>query len=154
MQALVIENDPTVLLSLTKHLRVSGFEVTVCIEGVSALEAYRQMFYPLVVLAFDRPGIYGEQVCHQIRLMPKGMRSIILALTAGNEPEHTQTVFYAGADEYLSRPLDLKLLKRQLKTFEQRLQHLADREPLDEYLHQLEQAVAVMRERMAMTKQL
>jgi DNA-binding response OmpR family regulator len=154
MKALVIENDPIILLLLTKHLRSFGFDVTACPDGVTALDAYHQTFYPLVVIDLERFGKYGVEMCSHIRSIPGGERSIILALTGRQEREPFSFAFQTEADEYLPKPLNPDLLKKCLKGFEHQLRNLAEREPLEEYLRHLEQAVEVTRERMVITKHL
>jgi DNA-binding response OmpR family regulator len=154
MKALIVENDPLLLLFLVRHLRLFGFDITACPDGVTALDAYHQTFYPLVIIDLERFGGYGVEMCSHIRSMPGGERSIILALTGRQEPEHFSFTFQGKADEYLPKPLNPNLLKKRLKGFEHQFRNLAEREPLEEYLRHLEQAVEVTRERMAITKQL
>jgi DNA-binding response OmpR family regulator len=154
MKALVIENDPLVLVFLTRYLRLFGFDVTACPDGVTALDAYHQTFYSLVVVDVERFRGYGVDLCSHIRSMPGGERSIILALTGRQESGLFSSAFQAEADEYLAKPLNSDLLKKHLSRFDRQLRNLAEREPLEEYLRHLEQAVEVTRERMVVTERL
>ncbi len=82
-----------------------GHEVTACETAISALEAYQQTFYPLIVTDLGLPGMDGLELCHRIRSLPQGEQSMILVVTARDTPEDLQAVLDAGADDYLIKPV-------------------------------------------------
>ncbi len=151
MKALIVENESVARLLLEKQIRSFGFEVTTCTGGISALEAFKQTFYPLIVLDLGLPDIYGLDLCRQIRAMPGGDRGIILVLTERHDPEYLQSVIKVGADDYLTKPVSVELLRMRLTIIERQLQNLAEHKQVEEHLCQLQKAVETMRLGMTIT---
>jgi len=145
MKALIVENESVARLLLEKQIRSFGFEVTVCMDGKASLEAYQQTFYPLIVLDLGLPDMYGLDLCRQIRAMPEGSRSVILVITERYDPEYLQAVIEAGADDYLTKPVSMELLKMRLTIIERQLQNLVEHKSVEEHLRQLDKAVETMR---------
>lgn len=115
MKVLVVENEPVARLLLEKQIHAFGFDVTVCMNGTCALEAYKEMFYPLIVIDLGLPDMYGLDFCRQIRMMPRGERSVILVITERHDNEYLQALIEAGADSYLTKPVSMEILKMHLK---------------------------------------
>ena len=100
--------------------------------------------YPLVILDWLLPGMDGLQLCRQMRGLPHGDRSVILMITARNEPADLQEVLDAGADDYLAKPVSVELLNVRLTVAEQQVHVRTERkraeEALEKTLIQLKEA--------------
>ena len=60
-----------------------------------------------VILDLLLPGVNGFDICRQIK-QDKYLRDTkVLAITGYDTPEHKDKIFSAGADDYLSKPMDL-----------------------------------------------
>ncbi|MEW6730645.1 MAG: sigma 54-interacting transcriptional regulator [Acidobacteriota bacterium] len=144
MKTLIVEDDPVMQRLLDKILQIRGHEVTICGDAETAWEAYQRDAYQLVLLDWMLPGMNGLQLCRQIRTLPCGDHSVILAITACNKAEDLQQVLKAGADDYLAKPVSIGLLKIRLAIAEQQVQNLTVRKQaearLSGMLRQLEKS--------------
>jgi PAS domain S-box-containing protein len=120
MKTLFVEDDAIARFTFKKHMRSLGHEVTACVDAKTALEAYQQTFYPLIVVDLGLPGMDGLELCRRIRALPQGDRSMILVITAWERPEDVQAALDAGADDYLIKPVNLQQLQVRLTILVQR----------------------------------
>jgi len=139
MKALLVEDELIVSLMLAAQLRSYGYEVTTCTTAKTALEAYQQTFYPLILLDLGLPDIEGVELCRQIRVLPQGDQSIVLVVTARDAPADLQAALDAGADDYLIKPVSMQLLKVRLTIIARQLRNLTERRQADEALRESEQ---------------
>jgi PAS domain S-box-containing protein len=144
MKVLIVENEPVVRLLFEKQVRLSGFDVTACTDGKAALEAYKQTCYPLVVIDLGLPDVYGMDLCHQIRALSQPNQTLILVITERSDPEYLQAIIAAGANDYLSKPVNTELLKMRLTVLGQQMQRLSEYGQMEERLQHLKQAVETM----------
>jgi PAS domain S-box-containing protein len=127
MRTLIVEDDGDMRRLLELVLRGRGYEVTACADAESAFIAYERSLYPLVLLDWMLPGMDGLELCRKLRGLPHGDRSLILVVTSRNRPEDLRRVLDVGADDYVTKPLDLQLLGVRLTIAEQRVRDLSDR---------------------------
>ncbi|HSQ02581.1 MAG TPA: sigma 54-interacting transcriptional regulator, partial [Burkholderiales bacterium] len=125
VKTLLVEDDLTTRSLLKGLLEARGYEVSACADGESAWELYTRTAYPLVLLDLMLPGIDGLQLCRRMRGLPHGDRSIIVVLTGRNQPQDLQAVLDAGADDYLTKPVDAQRLAVRLTIAERQVDHLA-----------------------------
>lgn len=121
MKTLVVEDDPSMLHLFEIILQSRGHEIAAYKNAEAAWQAYQRENYPLVILDWLLPGMDGLELCRQIRGLPNGDRSVILVATVRDELEDLQAVLESGADDYLSKPVDVKLLNVRLTIAEQRV---------------------------------
>lgn len=109
-KVLLAEDDPAISDPLARALRREGYDVEVCSDGESALEAaLRQP--DLVVLDLGLPKMDGLEVCRRLRQEGSGVP--VLILTARADEVDTVVGLDAGADDYVTKPFRLaELLAR------------------------------------------
>jgi PAS domain S-box-containing protein len=139
METLLVEDDALVRFTLETQLRSLGHEVTACEDARTALEAYQQTFYPLIVLDLGLPGMDGLELCRRIRSLPYGDRSMILIITAWDRSDDLQAALDAGADDYLVKPIGLNQLQVRLTIIERQFQNLTQRKQAEEALQESEE---------------
>jgi CheY-like chemotaxis protein len=110
MKTLIIEDEPLTRLFHEWQIDLLGFEYTSYEDAETALAAYYQNFYPLIISDLNLPGMTGIEFCHRIRALPKGEQSIILIVSGSSTPENIQAAINAGADEFLSKPVNSTLI--------------------------------------------
>lgn len=99
---LVVEDDPTLRLGLTKTLRSEGFKVEVAKTGPEGIELCRSLNPDLVLLDVMLPGLNGFEVCEELR---RGDGDLpILMLTAKGEEQDRVRGLKLGADDYIVKP--------------------------------------------------
>ncbi len=144
MKVLIIEDTIITRVVFEQHARDLGHEVTACAYAETALEAYQQTFYPLILIDLTLPGMDGFEFCRRIRALPSGDRSMILVITANDMPESIQAAIDAGADDYVVKPIGKDMLKLRLMVLERQYQNLIRRKQAEEELQNLRTAVETM----------
>jgi len=126
MKILIIDDA----LDMRTYLRLLatkwGYEVKVCEEGSQALELLRHSDIRLVICDWMMPGLSGPELCRAIRDQDMG-RYIYFILVTGRS--HNEDLVYglnAGADDFLSKPVDAQVLRARLRVGE-RILALEDR---------------------------
>ncbi|QSF44945.1 ATP-binding protein [Paenibacillus tianjinensis] len=114
---LVVDNDPVNLLVLSNALRLEKHQVITAVSGTEALAIMqRQPDLDLVIMDWAIPGMPGLVLCQAIRERFILSELPILVLTTGNRPEDIQAVFEAGANDYLSQPVELREFRARAQT--------------------------------------
>ena len=115
-------DDDVRLASLAAHyLSENGFRVTRAASAAEARERLRSMRFDLMVLDVMMPGESGLDLTHSLRATPAPMMPILL-LTARDTPEDVLAGFEAGADDYLGKPFDPRVLVARLNAMLRRSQ--------------------------------
>lgn len=105
---LVAEDDETISRMLELHLKSSGFEVALAANGTRALELFNQSEPHLVLSDIQMPGMNGHDLTRQIRAQGSGVP--ILLMTAAGTDAAEMEGFKTGADDYIEKPFNPKLL--------------------------------------------
>ncbi len=103
---LLVEDEPHIALGLIYNLQEEGYRVSHVESGEEALRHLQHTPCALVILDLMLPGIDGLEVCRQIRA--RNTRLPILMLTARGNDEDRIAGLSEGADDYLSKPFNLK----------------------------------------------
>lgn len=106
-RALIVEDDSNIAELLRLYLGKDGFDVMICADGSKA-EGIYDLFQPNVVLLdIMLPGKDGWEICRAIR--QKAATPIIM-LTAKGEPNDKIGGLEMGADDYVTKPFNVKEL--------------------------------------------
>ncbi|MNO24784.1 Sensor histidine kinase TmoS [compost metagenome] len=114
---LIVDNDPVNRQVLANALRLENHTVITAESGPEALLQMRD--YPeldLIITDWVMPGMPGLIFCKAIRERFVLSELPILVLTASNRPEDIQAAFEAGANDYLSTPVDLREFRARVRT--------------------------------------
>jgi len=115
---LLADDDIELCEMLTQYLTVEGFQVGMAHDGQSALSQARTGNYDLVVLDVMMPQLNGFDVLRQLRtdsLMP------VLMLTARGEDVDSIVGLELGADDYLPKPCNPRVLVARIRAILRRL---------------------------------
>ena len=112
---LVVDDDRDVAGTIERTLRRRDHHVSVAYSGVQALQLIQGQRPDLVVLDIMMPRMGGIEVCQRIRVLPNVASVPILFLTAKGKIEDKIEGFEAGADDYLTKPFDLRELELRVK---------------------------------------
>jgi PAS domain S-box-containing protein len=110
LRVLVAEDNEVTLQMLTDFLQTRGCQVTQARNGAEVLELARDEQVEVVVLDIQLPVLNGHQVLKIMRLQPETATIPVIALTALARPGDEQACLDAGANAYLSKPVDLQKL--------------------------------------------
>lgn len=103
MKILVVEDDLATVQALQSLLSSCNYAVDIATDGESGLHLANTCNYDLALLDMMLPRLDGVSLCQQLR--KQGFQSPILLLTEQGE-ERTAIALYAGADDYVVKPVD------------------------------------------------
>ena len=108
---LVVEDDVRNIFALTKLLEPHGARITVARNGREALEMLEQLVPPdLVLMDIMMPEMDGLEAIRRIRAKDRWAKLPIIALTAKAMPDDRDSCLRAGANDYVSKPLNTDVL--------------------------------------------
>ena len=107
---LIIEDDRSLVDVLTYNLAKEGFEVMSATDGQEGLRRAQMALPDLVVLDLMLPLIDGLQVCQHLSTNSRTQSIRILMLTARSEEVDEIVGFNMGADDYVTKPFNMKPL--------------------------------------------
>ncbi len=118
---LVVEDEPFMAEAIRDGLRLEAIAADIAGDGDSALELLRLNAYDIAVLDRDVPGPTGDEIA--MRIVASGSGMPILMLTAADRLDDKSSGFELGADDYLTKPFDLRELVLRLRALERRRAH-------------------------------
>ena len=102
---LIIEDDRNIADLLRLYLEKEGYETILAYDGLKGLEKFREAKPDLVLLDVMLPGTDGWGVCRSIR---QDSKTPIIMLTAKSEIEDKVFGLKQGADDYITKPFEMK----------------------------------------------
>jgi len=127
----------------TLRLAVSnlGYDVTPCVRGDDAWDAWDEDRHPLLVLGVDLAGLDGLELCRRVRRHGADEPAYVLLLVSKQTPDSLAEALDAGADDILVRPVDDDELDLRLHLATRRMAAVAHaREEHRSYMELLAQA--------------
>ena len=118
---LIVEDEPLMAEAVRDGLRLEAIAGDIAPDGETALELLSLNSYDIAVLDRDIPGPSGDEVARHIVASGSGMP--ILMLTAADRLDDKSTGFGLGADDYLTKPFDLRELILRLRALDRRRGH-------------------------------
>src|SRR6201996_206627 len=123
---LIVDDNETNRCLLTARLGAEGYETTEAEDGERALAVAREVAPDVVLLDVMMPKIDGFEVCRRL----KGDSTLgfvpIIMVTARTDSKDVVTGLNAGADEYLTKPIDHATLVARVRSM-LRIKELHDR---------------------------
>jgi DNA-binding response OmpR family regulator len=123
---LIVEDEHDIAEILKVQLETSGHNVTLIHDGSEALEFIQEQSeekkIDLYILDRMLPGTTGLEICKFLRMFKKTKAKPILMLTAMTLPEQVIEGLEAGADDYVTKPFDINILKARVKNLLRRSQ--------------------------------
>lgn len=118
-RVLLAEDEPVTRRLLEAQIARFGFDVLTVSDGLKAWDALQAQDAPsLVVLDWNMPGLDGPEVCRKIRESARAGYTYMLLVTARNAKSDVVQGLSAGADDFISKPVDPDELHARLKTGE------------------------------------
>ena len=118
---LVVEDEPYLAEAIRDGLRLEAIAADIAGDGDTALEMLSINAYDIAVLDRDIPGPSGDEVAGRIVASGDGMP--ILMLTAADRLDDKASGFELGADDYLTKPFELRELVLRLRALDRRRGH-------------------------------
>ncbi|TWX72610.1 ATP-binding protein [Colwellia sp. C1TZA3] len=110
LQILVAEDVEQNAELLRIRLEALGHHITWAVNGLKAVEAFPSEAFDIVLMDIQMPIMDGLQASKEIRKLPNGKSTPIIALTASVLHEDRKACFDAGMDGFVSKPIDFNEL--------------------------------------------
>lgn len=117
---LIIEDEKPIVDILTYGLVKEGYEVKSCYNGSDGLNLLKEFQPSIVLLDWMLPDLNGPDVC---RLISEQFNIPIIMLTAKANMEDKLYGLQVGADDYITKPFDLREVVARIKIILRRMQH-------------------------------
>jgi two-component system KDP operon response regulator KdpE len=112
-KVLIVDDESAIRRALHNTLQGMGFDVDDAANGEAAMDLVSEAEYDVVLMDINMPGIGGIRACREIRRsMP---RLGILMLTVRDREEDKITALDAGADDYITKPFNVRELAARIR---------------------------------------
>lgn len=115
-RVLVVDDEPTILLTLSYALRSEGVEVVTANRLAAAEEALKHKPFDAVIADIRMSGMLGveglELLTYIKRYWPQ---TAVLIMTAHGSDEAREDAFARGAQAYYTKPVDIRVLLRNIE---------------------------------------
>ena len=112
ISVLIVEDDPNIRELLQMYLEKDGYAVTLANDGGQGLEKFRSIKPDLVLLDVMMPVMDGWSVCKAIR---QDSNTPVIMLTAKGETDDKVMGLKTGADDYVTKPFEMKELLARIE---------------------------------------
>ena len=112
ISVLIVEDDKNIAELLQMYLEKEGYAVTIAADGGQGLTKFRAIQPDLVLLDVMMPVMDGWAVCKAIRAESN---TPVIMLTAKSETDDKVTGLKAGADDYVTKPFEMKELLARIE---------------------------------------
>jgi two-component system response regulator VanR len=118
---LIVEDEPLMAAAIRDGLRLAAIAADIAEDGDRAREMLIENDYDIAVLDRDIPGPSGDDIAREIVASGSGLP--ILMLTAADRLDDKESGFELGADDYLTKPFELRELVLRLRALDRRRAH-------------------------------
>ena len=112
---LLVDDEPDIIELLKYNLSKEGYEIYSSNNGKDAVKIAQEIIPDLIILDVMMPGIDGVETCRQLREIELLKNSLIIFLSARSEDYSQIAGFDAGADDYITKPIKLRILISKVK---------------------------------------
>ena len=116
---LLVEDDPGVAELLALALSSLGHETVIAADGAAGLARATASGFDVMLLDIMMPGIDGFETCRRLRL---GSQLPVIMLTARSDPVDIVAGLEVGADDYVTKPVEPRVLDARIKALLRRTQ--------------------------------
>ena len=118
MKVLLVEDEIRMTQALAELLRLEGYEVETCVDGLMGMEAIKNNLYDIIILDVMLPKKSGFEIVKEVRAL--NIKTPVLLLTAKSDLDDKVKGLDSGADDYLTKPFMSKELLARIRALGRR----------------------------------
>lgn len=118
MNVLIAEDDAVVRMTLSAVLTGVGYEVTTAEHGGEAWADLQISHFPIIISDWEMPEVNGPELCRRVRTRADGRYTYFILVTATGGKQRYLEGMEAGADDFITKPVDMEELRARLKVAE------------------------------------
>ena len=126
---LIVDDEPNMLRLGEYALKTAGYETLTAETGMKALKLVQTERPDLVILDLMLPDVSGMEVCQQLRAKPETADLPIIMLSARGRVSDKVSGLKAGADEYVTKPVDWDEMVARVSALLERTRRLRTAQP-------------------------
>ncbi|HMC31879.1 MAG TPA: response regulator [Candidatus Angelobacter sp.] len=119
---LVAEDDLLSRMVLERSVVQWGYQLVSAADGEAARELLQTHNVDVCIMDWEMPRLSGVEVCQWLRSSNLKTAPYVILITSKDQPQDIQAGYEAGADDYITKPCDLKYLRRRIATVAEKLQ--------------------------------
>src|SRR5712691_641668 len=127
MKILLVEDHAESRRSLRRLIEKRGHQVVACGSAEEAEIEMEKDVFPFLILDWMLPGKSGVELCRELRARAHGDEMFILLVTARANAEDLEQALAAGANDYLTKPLEGRRLNVRLSVAERHIREIEQR---------------------------
>lgn len=121
MRILVVDDEIDIREFVQYNLVKDGHEVVCAVNGRDALAKAGEFRPHLILMDMMMPEMDGREACRALRANPATAKIMIVFLSAVCEEESLVGCYEAGADDYITKPVSMKVLCSRVSAIEKRI---------------------------------
>ena len=114
-RVLLVDDEPDLVQMVAVRLTAVGYEVTKAYDGQEALAKVKEVHPDLIILDLMLPKLDGYKVCRLLKFDERTRSIPILIFTARAQVEDVTLATECGADAYLTKPFEAKMLLAKIQ---------------------------------------
>lgn len=118
---LIVDDEADIREFISYNLRREGYEVFTACNGEQALEVAQSAHPHLILLDMMMPIMDGRQTCEAVRKNPELKDTMVVFLSAVQEEQCQIESYEAGADDYITKPVSMRVLCSRVGAIMKRL---------------------------------
>ena len=118
---LIVDDEDDIREFIGYNLRREGYDISTASNGKEAVEIARTTLPHLILLDMMMPIMDGRQTCEAIRQIPELNDTIIVFLSAVQEEQCQIESYLAGADDYITKPVSMRILCSRVNAIMKRI---------------------------------
>ena len=136
---LIVDDEDDIREFISYNLRREGYQIFTASNGAEALKVAMEVRPHLILLDMMMPIMDGHQTCQAVRNTPELQHTMVVFLSAVQEEQCQLDSYNAGADDYITKPVSMRVLCSRVNAIKRRIEEqktspiLATSKLLDEH---------------------
>jgi diguanylate cyclase (GGDEF)-like protein len=152
IKILLVDDDLVVRAKIGEALVLDGFELILAANGNAGIQAYMEHHPDIVLVDGVMPDLDGFEFCEKLKELESNRLTPILMITSLDDDDSVEKAFAAGANDYITKPVNLAILRQRVKNMVQQSQQLKDKFKIAEELQQDNQNLKILANLDGLTK--
>ncbi len=120
---LVVDDSAVVRRIIKDHLESHGYHVLLAADGEEGLAVCQREDIHVLITDLEMPRMNGLELCWHVRAGDGQHRTFCILMTTDTDTERRIAAFDAGADEFLTKPIDFPMLRARVRSGERIARH-------------------------------
>ncbi len=110
LKVLIVDDEPSILMSLEFLMKKEGYQVFIARDGSEAMDIIEKEVPSIILLDIMMPNVDGYEVCYAVKNSLRFEHIKVIFLSAKNKELDMEKGYAAGADLYVTKPFSTRAL--------------------------------------------